>query len=97
MEKSRKDYISSLWVGTPYGKWVLAAASGKMEEAEEIARSMAQAYPFTLGNADRLLCEEIAAKLKHPDEFREYLAALDAENADLVGFMISQDVLGKLY
>ena len=94
MDKNRKEYINSLWKGTLYGEWVMAAAKGQKAEAERKAAEIAAAYPFTLDNADALLAEQIAAELK-PNEFQEYLEALATEDEDLVYFMVTRDIFGK--
>lgn len=89
MEKERKEYIDALWKNTLYGKWVLAAAKGRADEADRIAEEIMKEYPFTLGNAAAVVREEIAKTLEYPGEAEEYLKALDKEDNNLVDFIIS--------
>lgn len=89
MKKERKECIDALWKNTLYGKWVLATAKGRTDEADKIAEEIAKEYPFTLWNAATLIREEIAKELKYPGEFEEYQKALDKEDYNLVDFIIS--------
>ena len=97
MDKKRKEYIDSLWMDTLFGKWVLAAAAGRNEEAERIGDIILESYPYTLENSERLLCEKLDAAMEYPGEMEDYLAELDKENYDLVGYMISQDIFGEVW
>lgn len=97
MDKKRKEYIDSLWMDTLFGKWVLAAAAGKNEEAERIREIIFDSYPYFLEDCDRLLCEKLDAAMEYPGEMDDYLAELDKENYDLVDFIISQDIFGEVW
>ena len=97
MNKKRKETIDLLWIDTLFGKWVLAASKGLVNEAEELEEKIAKQYPFMLDYAEKELCKVIANELKSPDEFKSYLEMLDEENPQVVEFMISRDIFGKLY
>ena len=56
-----------------------------------------ESYPYTLENSERLLCEKLDAAMEYPGEMEDYLAELDKENYDLVGYMISQDIFGEVW
>lgn len=88
MDKKRKEYIDALWMNTPYGRFVLATAEGKNEEAQKIQEEISEGFPFYLGAAGDILAEELKKELK-PGEFEEYLKKLDKENYKLVEYMIN--------
>lgn len=88
MDKNRKEYIDSLWMNTPYGRFVLAAAKGKNEEAKRIQDEIFKEYPFFVSTAGDILAEELKKELK-PGEFEEYLKNLDKENYALAEYMIN--------
>lgn len=97
MDPERKKEIDKLWMETEYGQWVLNAAAGNEDEAEKLAESIFKKPPFFLESVDRELAEKIASELKYADEFDDYMKALDSEDYDLVGFMISHDTFGYVY
>ena len=97
MEKKRKKQIDGLWKETLYGQWVLAAASGETEKAYALMEKIASKPPFSLSEAKRELSTILAKEMKDKSELDEYMKALDDENYDLVGFMISNDTFGIVH
>lgn len=97
MEKKRKEHIDGLWKDTLYGQWVLATASGETEKAYALMEKIANKPPFGLSESKRELSTIIAKEMNDESELDEYMKALDDENYDLVGFMISNDTFGIVY
>ena len=88
MDNKRKEYIDSLWMNTQYGRFVLAAAEGKNEEAKRIQNEIFQEYPYFVSTAGEILAEELKKELK-PGEFKEYIKKLEKDNYNLLEYMIS--------
>lgn len=92
MDIKRKEYIDSLWRETLCGKYIIAAAKGKSEEAEQIRQEIFKEYPFFVDEAERLLAAEIKKEIKH-GEFIEYLKVLENEEKDILQYMYSNSTL----
>lgn len=97
MTKERKKDIDNLWINTDFGKWVLLASEGKTDEANDLFVQIGSSFPWSVDQVEQELSAKIANELDNADEFDEYLKMLDEENYDLVGFMISQDIFGKVF
>ena len=92
MNKERKQYIDSLWMDTPSGRFVIAAANGRNDEAKRIREEIFQSYPFFVSNAIDLINEELKKEL-NPGEIDEYLKALDREDEKLIDYIINHSSL----
>lgn len=97
MTRQKKEHIDQIWMSTEYGQWVLLGASGKVEEANQKLRDIRSKYPWDTCIIDTDLSQKIASNFNHISEFEEYLKLLDAENPDIVDFMISQGVFDAIY
>ena len=97
MTKAKKERIDKMWMETEYGKWILASASGKEKEAEELKKKLTEKYPWVMDFIDDEMSAKIAEQFKTFDEYNEYLRMLDEENYDLVEFMIAADIFGAIY
>lgn len=97
MDNKRKKIIDDLWKNTEYGQWVMLSARGKQNEADELAEKMIAKYPFRLDTIDKDVSVKIASNIKDSDEFDDYMKELDSADPELVEFMISHDIFGKVF
>ena len=95
MDAKTKKYIDSVWMGSKLGQFALLSASGKIKEANALLLDCE--YPNTLNHMNDELSKRIAEIVKTEAQFDEYLRLLDAENTELVEFMITDDLLMRVY
>lgn len=95
MDAKTKNQIDAIWKNTDLGKFAIASAEGNIEEANKILLQCQ--YPYSMDQLDMELSQKIASIVRTESEYDAYLRLLDEENPDLVGFMIADDLLMKVY
>lgn len=95
MTKKRKQQLDRLWMDTEVGKWAIALADGRKDEADKICTDL-----FKKGHVapvEYILDEEkklsmiLKEELQYKKEGREYMDALEKENYSLVDIMVAYE------
>ena len=95
--KNKKNDINGLWMNTEYGQWVLLASKRKIQEANELLEKIKSKPPWNIEQVSKELNVQIAKAFDSVDDFEDYLRLLEKDDDDLVDFIISHDVFGKVY
>lgn len=98
MDKSRKEYIDSLWFHTKLYKWLTLMSSGNMEEAHNFLEDLFQkGYFEPAEQIEEEGCDAILKEIGDFSEFEDYLKLLDKENYDLVDVIITRGAFDGIY
>lgn len=97
MDKAKKRKIDEIWMNDDFGRYVLNAASGNLKEAQNAFEALIDQPWKSFSEINKQYSKRIAIELNSAKEFDEYLRLLDAENYDLVGFIISHNIFGYVY
>lgn len=94
MDKKRKQEIDNLWMNTNVGKWAIALADGKKEEAEEILNKIFEInlspYQYLM-DEEKEVCKKLKKMFKDAEEGKEYILKLEEENGNLVDIMVAHE------
>ena len=86
MNKTRKEYIDSLWQNTLYGKCVRLGMEGEKDEYAKMVANISSKYPFSVGEAGIILANQVNSKIQK-GEFIDYLKYLENEEPKLLNYL----------
>lgn len=84
-------------MNTDYGQWILFASKGEVKAANEILTKLKSQYPWNVEQIEKELSVKIAKEFNSVEDYEDYLKVLDEDDYNLVDFIISQDIFGKVY
>lgn len=93
MEEKRKKEIDRMWMDTDVGKWAVALAQERREDAESILNKIFEIHPAPyeyLMMQEKELYKKIKKTISH-EEGKEYILKLEKENSDLVDIMVAHE------
>ena len=95
MTNDRKKYLDNLWMNTDVGKWAIALADSRKEDADKIRDQLFQNGHYA--PVEYLLDEEkrigmaLKEELQYKGEGREYIDMLEESHYNLVGIMVAYE------
>lgn len=95
MTKKRKQQLDNLWMNTEVGKWAIALADGRKDEADKICDELFQnghvAPVEYILDEEKKLSMILKEELLNKKEGREYMDALEKESYSLVDIMVAYE------
>lgn len=95
MTKDRKKQLNDLWMNTDVGKWAIALADGRKDDADKICDELFQnghvAPVEYLLDEEKKLGMALKEALKYKGEGREYMDVIEESHYSLVDIMVAYE------
>ena len=95
MTNDRKKQLDDLWMNTDVGKWAIALADGRKEDADKICDELFRnghvAPVEYLLDREKKLGKALKEELKYRGEGRKYMDAVEENNYNLIDIMVAYE------